>query len=392
MWAILSEISPPPSTNHEAKGNYMSLSKVMLTQGLVLVLVFFSACGTPPKKNADNLRKEAIIAESLLEVRAFPAAPLDPTLSLDRIAFGSCSDQRRPQPIWSVLLQNEPQLYVGLGDNVYASKPEEKPIAKAYAKALKDEAYAKLRRAIPVLGVWDDHDFGQNDGGVDNPEKHEAKEAYLSYFTLNAPHIPPGREGIYHSITLGPEGRRVQFIFLDTRTFRDPLEKNPKPRHRLDIYQPTQDPHKTLLGNDQWLWLSEVLKEPADLRILASSIQLIPNEHSFEKWGNFPHERDRVFKLIENLKIKNLIVVSGDRHHAEISRKKLASGVELVELTASSINFPSTIQEEPNRYRIGRRYNLENFGLARIDWSTRMIQLEIRDMDNKVISSTRARF
>src|SRR5262245_32714787 len=39
---------------------------------------------------------------------------------LSRIAFGSCAKQDKPQPIWNAVVELNPQLFVFLGDNIYA--------------------------------------------------------------------------------------------------------------------------------------------------------------------------------------------------------------------------------------------------------------------------------
>ena len=36
-----------------------------------------------------------------------------------RIAFGSCADQVKPQPIWDAILAYQPELFIFAGDNVY---------------------------------------------------------------------------------------------------------------------------------------------------------------------------------------------------------------------------------------------------------------------------------
>jgi alkaline phosphatase D len=38
---------------------------------------------------------------------------------LSRIAFGSCADQVKPQPIWDAILTYQPELFIFAGDNVY---------------------------------------------------------------------------------------------------------------------------------------------------------------------------------------------------------------------------------------------------------------------------------
>ena len=38
---------------------------------------------------------------------------------LTRIAFGSCADEEKPQPIWDAVLAYRPELFLFTGDNVY---------------------------------------------------------------------------------------------------------------------------------------------------------------------------------------------------------------------------------------------------------------------------------
>ena len=53
-----------------------------------------------------------------------------------------------------------------------------------------------------------------------------------------------------------------------------------------------------MLGEAQWAWLAERLREPADLRLLVSSIQVLAEGHGWERWGNLPAERERLIRLI----------------------------------------------------------------------------------------------
>mmetsp|Transcript_9262 Transcript_9262/g.15575 ORF Transcript_9262/g.15575 Transcript_9262/m.15575 type:complete len:164 (+) Transcript_9262:192-683(+) len=41
--------------------------------------------------------------------------------------------------------------------------------------------YQDLLSKTQVVGIWDDNDFGVNDGQFDNPIKHEIKDVYLKY-------------------------------------------------------------------------------------------------------------------------------------------------------------------------------------------------------------------
>ena len=74
-----------------------------------------------------------------------------------------------------------------------------------------------------------------------------------------------------------------------------------------------------MLGEDQWAWLEEQLRTPAEVRLIASSIQVVAEDHGWEKWMNFPHERERLYRLIRETRAEGVVFLSGDRHLAELS-------------------------------------------------------------------------
>ena len=131
----------------------------------------------------------------------------------------------------------------------------------------------------------------------------------------------------------------------------------------------------TILGETQWNWLEEQMQQPADLRIIGSSIQLLANEHRFEKWGLFDRERTRMIGLLQRSDMPTL-VISGDRHHGEISVMPTPHG-DLVELTSSSLNSPGRWKNERNPYRVGDKFHEANFGLISIDWTRRRMSLQV---------------
>lgn len=305
---------------------------------------------------------------------------LDLNKTLQLISFGSCSHQDLPQPIWRTIEQNKPDLHLAMGDNVYASLPDTRPIAEQYRKQNNIPEYRSFREKTPFMAIWDDHDLGLNDGGADAPSKAEGYEAFLKNFNYVRDAREPGQEGLYHSKIFGKKKNRVQIIVLDLRYFRSPLVKI------NNAYVANEDPKVTMLGEAQWRWFEKKLKEKADVRFVVSSIQLIANDHIFERWGEMPRERQRFFNLLKQTKVKNLFVVSGDRHLASIAKLKIPGFGDLYDVTASSINRARDLSEKDRTY-IGNTYGGNNFGLAKIDWNNRKVEFEIRDTDNKVMNS-----
>ncbi len=292
----------------------------------------------------------------------------------------------RADDIWDAIRETKPDVMVLLGDNIYA-KTEDMTVMKVeYAKLGADAGFKRLRQSVPILATWDDNDYGRSDVGAEYPQKAQSQAIFLEFFGV--PKISPrwGREGIYDSVIVGPVGRRMQFILLDTRYFRGPLVKRganepPPPVDRAGPYVPTRDTSTTMLGAAQWKWLEEQLREPAELRLIASSIQVISEEHGYEKWANFPHERERLFRLIGETGAKGVVFLSGDRHHAEISRLDGVVDYPLYDVTSSSLNKPRLFTVEANKHRVGEMYFQSNFGLVSIKWEieTPSICVEIRD-------------
>jgi alkaline phosphatase D len=308
----------------------------------------------------------------------------DAGLTIETIAFGSCAKDREPQPIWREIREQAPDLFLFLGDNVYADTWIEDgqevsgPVAsreaftEAYARLDAQPGFRELRKETPFLGIWDDHDYGDNDGGKNYSFKAESQAAFWDFFGLPVEHPQREQEGIHHARVFGPIGQRVQIILLDTRSFRDDLDWKSDPE-APGRYQPTPDTSRNMLGEMQWKWLEKQLRLPAELRIIASSIQVLADEHGWEMWGNLPHERQRFFELIEETQAEGVLVLSGDRHLTEFSR---AEGVEnapmrypLWDFTSSGMNEDRAEVQSENRLRIGAAYKGATFGLLRLEWS-----------------------
>lgn len=324
------------------------------------------------------------------------AQPPGADRAIDVIALGSCARQDKPLPVWDVIAAHEPDVFLFLGDNMYADLERSRraitptDVAGAYVELAGHETFDRFRRAVPILATWDDHDYGLNDAGKELPFKAASERLMLQFFREPIDSPRWDRPGVYGSWQFGPEGRRVRVILLDTRTFREGLERNPQGRSGGGgPYVPTEDDSRTLLGEAQWQWLESELRKPADVRLIGSSIQVVAREHGWETWGNFPHERARLYELIRETRADGVVFVSGDRHLMEISRDDTdATPYPMWDFTASGLNEPTKNVREPNRFRVGPVHRTTNFGVVRIDWDADpvTITLDGRDGDNRVLT------
>ena len=237
------------------------------------------------------------------------------------IAVGSCNDQERPQPLWQPIANHKPGVFIWGGDNVYADTEDMAKMAADYNKVLANKAYQNLAASATILGTWDDHDYGLNDGGAEWAYKNQAQTLLLDF--LKYPKTDPLRtqEGVYHARTIKTDSGLIKIIMLDTRYFRTALKKSTTEGRRYDAWDLNHE--GTLLGEAQWQWLEKELKDDtADFTLINTSIQFLSNSHGWEKWGNFPKEVNRMYHLLTNAKAKRIFMVSGDRHMAEISVNK----------------------------------------------------------------------
>lgn len=313
---------------------------------------------------------------------------------ITRLACGSCYKPGRDSGIWKTIAAAKPQLFLFMGDNIYADTDDMAVMRAKYAALLKQPGYSALREQTRILPIWDDHDYGRNDAGADYPKREESQQIFLDTFAFPADHPARTTPGIYHSWTGGPAGKRLQIILLDTRYFRSPIEQ--KKINGRKTYLPNAKPDATLLGPAQWRWLESELRKPADLRFLVSSIQILATEHRFEKWSNFPAERRRLLELLKTTNTKRVVLFSGDRHLAELAALKPEEstlGYELVELTASGMTHAGA-SDYPNRFRIGPCWSRQNFGTIDIDWSGKIpsVDLAIRDKEGKIAHRHRVTF
>lgn len=252
-----------------------------------------------------------------------------------RVAFGSCSSQRMPQPYWDVVTVFEPDVLLLMGDNVYGDcepldlalmlnnhtlsidptvvKKACAPLEQAYRDMANHPSVQGAAPLIPIFATLDDHDYGISDATIFNPYKDFARELFRDFFKIDG--LPS--DGVYRAKTWGPVGQRLQIILLDTRYSRSPFQKTGDPNtpfapHNDSSTNPNDTfvETKRMLSDEQWIWLEERLSEPADLRLIVSSIQVLNSVTPFECWRHIPAEQSRFIQLIQN---KSVLVLSGDR-------------------------------------------------------------------------------
>jgi alkaline phosphatase D len=339
-----------------------------------LLFFLFNSCGSS--------LKSPVVPTSTKQVPEFQSDFI--------LAFGSCNRQELAQPLWEPILQNKPDIFLWGGDNIYADTEDMEELWQGYEQQLQNAGYQKLVQRVPVTGVWDDHDYGVNDGGADWEFKEESQQLLLDF--LKVPENDPRRDraGVYHSKLIETPKGSIKLLLLDTRYFRSELLKSNSPGKRYQINK-----EGTVLGEAQWNWLEAELEDSkADFHIILSSIQVLAYEHGFESWGNFPKDVQRLKKLLSQTKPKNLLLLSGDRHISEFSQTRIQGlNYPLTDFTSSGLTHVySSFSGEPNRFRKGEVVSELSFGLVKFNFDRQEILLEMRGEENHLQQFYRLKF
>jgi alkaline phosphatase D len=316
---------------------------------------------------------------------------------IERIALGSCAFQWVEQPIFRAVVAARPDLYLSLGDAIYGDFDGEKTfdvtpesLREEWEELAASPDWQHLVANSPVMATWDNHDYGHHSAGAEFALKAESQQIFLDFFDEPADSVRRATPGIYTAEILGPPGKRVQIILLDTRYFKgSPVlaEREEGAGGSLGKYVPNPDLDVTLLGDAQWKWLEEQLRKPAEIRLIASSGQIVPDQKGMDEWANYPHERRRLFDLIASTEAEGVVLLTGNVHFSELSRTD-EGPYSLYDFTASGLTHVNEdYPKAPNRYRVAGPYVDVNFGLVEIDWEaspSTAITFRVIDVDGSV--------
>jgi alkaline phosphatase D len=285
--------------------------------------------------------------EEELGAGSFRSAPAPETPSKVRIAFGSCaSESKFPElATFSQVLKTNCDSMVFLGDTPYIDTTDLEVQRRRYREFLGHPSVSAVISKVPAWSTWDDHDFGKNDTDGRVKGKENSRRAHLEYHA--GPPAGDGTSGIYRSFRRGP----VEVFLIDARWFAatEPAESNPE--------------KFTLLGAAQWKWLKEGLKSStAPFKLLTTgmiwneSVRPLKPDH----WGNYPHEREMLFRFIGEEKISGVTLIGGDIHRTRVVRHDVEewTGYPLIELITSPM--ANSVIASANQPHPGLLYDVGN--------------------------------
>ncbi len=295
----------------------------------------------------------------VLPALASPIPPQSLPTQVQTIAVGSCAHSAvLQQPVWKAVRRSDPDLLLLLGDVVYADTEDADELGKALERLGRRPRFRRMARFIPILHTWDDHDFGPNDSDARHQGKEGVRDVTLDFYGASATDPRRTQEGgLYGTWTMGAAGQRVQVVLLDTRWDLSP--RAPRSGGGEGRYAPGPG---QVLGDAQWAWLEEVLQQPADLRIIGSSIPFAAEYTGWETWSNFPNEQQRLTEMLQAA--GPVVVVSGDVHYGELSRHE-----GLYDLTSSGLaGRPYPALPNANR-QDGFVTSSDHFAVMEMDWA-----------------------
>ena len=277
---------------------------------------------------------------------SFKTAPVEGSPIAFRLAITSCMKIGKPQGSWNILLEEQPDLHLTVGDTHYADTTNPTVQLEHHLTYRREKEFAKVLQQVPIYAIWDDHDFGPNDS--DGTAK--GKEFSLAGWKQAWPNPPSGTSdtpGAFFKFSRGD----VDFFVVDGRYHRSP-SRSP------------DDDKKRMLGDAQFAWLLEGLKNSkAKFKIIASGSVL---DHSkSDGWRIFTFSRHRLFDAIKKEKISGVMYIGGDIHkslvwqHHESDRvgypmiEIISSGVTNgKDLSFATIDFDTTVDDPTARVRI----------------------------------------
>lgn len=234
--------------------------------------------------------------------------------SFKRIAYGSCYNgfMMQRMDMFKTILKADPDLFIWLGDATYvddlaihiitgAQFPLNRTEAEIrFKSSFNDEHYTNLRKTKPVIGIWDDHDYGSNNGDKFYEFKEETKQIYLDFLEVPSDsELRKVGKGISTAYSFGEGYQSYKILLPDLR------------------FELTAD---EMMSEETWQWLENELRSNETFIFIGSSVQFLPANrlNYFETW--ILKERQRLVELINKTKRSGVIILSGDVHFAEVMK------------------------------------------------------------------------
>ena len=303
------------------------------------------------------------------------------------VAFGSCNyinEEALDRPgkgygsgyeIYESIHAKNPNIMLWGGDNVYLREADwdsKTGIYHRYTHSRSIKELQPLLASTQNFAIWDDHDFGPNDGDRSFYFKYETQNAFKNFWANKTYGTDANqKEGIYSTFNWGD----AQFFLLDDRFFKSPNDR--------------LTGEKTIIGSIQFEWLIDALSSSkAAFKIIVIGGQVLNPSARFENYENYPKEKEKLLSEIEANKIKGVLFLTGDRHFSELSKLNRENTYPLYDWTVSPLTsgVGNSYKDDVNKNRVeGSLFAQNNFGILSFSGnkSNRQLKLTLFDVQGK---------
>ena len=211
-----------------------------------------------------------------------------------------------PAPVYAHVAAANPAFVLQIGDfdhrnpqTLYAMRIMHRDVRGPYTVAGSD-FQENISHRFPVFHIWDDHDYGTNNGDKTWIGRSDALQAFDEYYPTPD---RPNPAGIWYKFSY----MTSEFFMLDVRSQRD-VDTDP------------DGPDKSMLDGDnipdgqkQWLFDS-LLASKARWKFVVSGVPYNPTSKPDDGWAAFETERSEIVSFIKDHNVQGVILISGDLH------------------------------------------------------------------------------
>ncbi|HEU4609236.1 MAG TPA: alkaline phosphatase D family protein [Chitinophagaceae bacterium] len=230
--------------------------------------------------------------------------------------------------IFLTMANEKASFMLWLGDNWYTREADYFSRWGLWYRAHHDRSLPILQpflKAMPQYAIWDDHDYGPNNGDKSFIYKDESLDIFKHYWA-NPSYGQDGR-GIFTKFSYSD----CDFFLMDDRSFRDADDMEPY------VYG-KPNPEKRMWGKKQIEWLKNALiQSTASFKFIVTGSQTLNVLSPFDCLQHYPVEFQELLSFLSGQHISGVIFLTGDRHHSEVVRYERNSDYPLYDITSSPL-------------------------------------------------------
>jgi alkaline phosphatase D len=273
---------------------------------------------------------------------------------------------------------------------------------RRYALYKSDPDLQAAHRAAAFLSTFDDHEVENNWAGAWDekrtpPEvfllrRFAAMQAWYENMPVRRAQLPAmGRIQMFRRLDYGD---LLRVHLLDTRQYRTDQRCGPGeegPCRPADDSGPSH-----IIGAEQERWLGQGMTRDMRWNLLAQQVMMMPfrypanragGQANMDSWSGYPEARARLVSAIQERRLTNVVVATGDvhKHHAGVLPSRdddLLSKPVATEYVGTSItsggdgSWERVLAENPHTKLLNDRRGYQLFNIGRKEWHTDVIAVD----------------